>query len=168
MIVLPVRNTLDKVLCSLSLLVLISTACSGGTRELNGNGNRAIKSGNGGDSGHTLYFLDIRKPSIEQAVDPRSAGPGGYKFVQIEVAQVTNPKKHPLTFEVRYRSKSNATTLLGSFSLSPADNPGKFIVATQSKLKDEGAIILSLVTPDKIDSGDTIKVAVKKLQFLKG
>lgn len=92
----------------------------------------------------------------------------GYKFVQVEVTEVLNPKKFPLTFEVRYQSKSDVKTYLGSFSLYPSDNPGKFIVATQGRLKDEGAIVLSLVIPAKVDAGDTIKVTVKRIKFLRG
>lgn len=160
--------TLHKVFCCVSLLTLCSTACGSGTRELDGNGNRVIKSDTVVERDDTLYYLDINKPSIQQAIDPRNAGREGYKFVQIEVAEVTNPKKHHLTFEVRYQSKSNVNAFLGSFSLYPSDNPGKFIVPTQGKLKDEGAIVLSLVTPDRVGSRDTIRVAVKKLRLLKG
>jgi hypothetical protein len=169
MIAQPGKMTLHKVFCCVSLLMLFSTACSSGAVELvsNGNERRIIEGNEGAESDDTLYYLDINKPSIQQAIDPKIKGHERYKFVQIEVAEVTNPKKHLLTFEVRYQLKSNVT-YLGSFSLYPSDNPGKFIVATQGKLRDEGAIILSLVTPDKIDSRDTIRVAVKKLKLLKG
>ena len=114
----------------------------------------------------TLFYLDFRKPSVTQPVG--RGGPEGSKFVQVEVTEVLNPQKYPLTFEVRYQSKDNAKTYLGSFSLYPADKPGKFIVATQGKVKDEGAIILSLVVPAEVDTKDTIKVTVKKMNFLKG
>jgi hypothetical protein len=117
----------------------------------------------------TLYYLDINKPSIVQPLDPRHMEQGrAYKFVQVEVAKVVNPKKYPLTFQVYYQLSSDVKTYLGSFSLYPADNPGKFIVATQGKLKNEGAIVLSLVIPDNVDTGDTVKVAVKKIKLLKG
>jgi len=160
MVALPGRMTLLEVVCGVSLLMLLPTAY--------GDGNPVIEGQKVGSSDDALYYLDINKPSIQQAIDPRSAGHESYKFVQVEVAEVTNPKKHPLTFEVRYQSKSNVTTYLGNFSLYPSDNPGKFIVATQGKVKDGGAIILSLVTPDKTDSRDTIRVAVRKLQLLRG
>jgi hypothetical protein len=125
--------------------------------------------GNGvAKSDETLYYLDNNNPSLTQPLEAKDGPFDRYKFVQVEVTEVINPKKYPLTFEVRYLSKSNEKTYLGSFSLYPADNPGKFIVATQGKLKDEGAIILSLVVPDKIGAGDTIKVAVKKIKLIKG
>jgi hypothetical protein len=121
------------------------------------------------DDNETLYYLDIKKPSIVQPLDPRNMEQGRvYKFVQVEVAKVINPKKYPLTFQVHYQLSSDVKTYLGSFSLYPSDNPGKFIVATQGKLKNEGAIVLSLVIPDNVGTADTIKVAVKKIKFLKG
>ncbi|MEP7345070.1 MAG: hypothetical protein ABI877_07380 [Gemmatimonadaceae bacterium] len=118
-------------------------------------------------SGDTLNYLDLSKPSLRQALDPKETGHERYRFVQVEVIQVTNPQKHPLTFEVRYEPANGAASSLGSFSLYPADNPGKFIVATQGKLRDEGVIVLSLVTPDKIDGRDSIRVAVGRVKFLR-
>lgn len=123
----------------------------------------------GSDGNETLYYLDINKPGIVQPLDSRNMDQGrSYKFVQVEVANVVNPKKYPLTFQVHYQLNSDVKTYLGSFSLYPADNPGKFIVATQGKLKNEGAIVLSLVIPPDVEAGDTIKVGVKKIKLLKG
>jgi len=151
-----------------TLLLSLSTASGCGTSGQNGNGQDVvINSGKSGGSADTLYYLDINKPSFEQAIEPGIAANAMPKFVQVEVTQVTNPKKHPLTFEVRYRSTSNAPIYLGSFSLYPSDNPGKFLVATQGMVTGEGAIILSLVTPDKTDSRDVIRVAVKPPKLLK-
>lgn len=171
MITMLGKMTLHKMLCGVCLIMVLCTSCNcrtvelvnkGGSNNVNGENNDVIKSDD------TLYYLDLSKPSVTQPIDARSGGQQGFKFVQVEVTEVVNPKKYPLTFEVRYQSKNNVKTYLGSFSLYPADNPGKFIVATQGKVKDEGAIILSLVPPDKIDSRDTIKVAVKKIKLLKG
>ncbi|MBC7789157.1 MAG: hypothetical protein H7Z74_04345 [Anaerolineae bacterium] len=151
------------------LLISLSVASGCGTSGQNGNGKGVVtNSDQAGESADTLYYLDISTPSIEQAIDARIAANATPKFVQVEVTQVTNPKKHPLTFEVRYRSTSNAPIYLGSFSLYPSDNPGKFLVATQGKVTGEGAIILSLMTPDKIDSTDVVRVAVKPFTLLNG
>lgn len=119
-------------------------------------------------SDDTFYYLDNNKSSITQPLEPKNESLEGCKFVQVVVTEVLNPKKYPLTFEVRYQSKSGEKIYLGSFSLYPSDNPGKFIVATQGKVKGEGAIILSLVIPDKFDAKDTIKVTVKKMKLIKG
>jgi hypothetical protein len=41
-------------------------------------------------------------------------------------------------------------------------------VPTQGKVKNEGAIILSMVIADKVETGEQVKVGVKRLKFLKG
>jgi hypothetical protein len=33
-------------------------------------------------------------------------------------------------------------------------------------LKNEGAIVLTLVKPDKVDAGDVLKVAVRRISFV--
>ena len=164
MITMLEEMTLRKMFCCVCLSMVLCTSCNCRTVELanNGDSNKVMKSDD------TLYYLDLSKPSVTQPIEPRGGGQEALKFVQVEVTEVLNPKKYPLTFEVRYQSKDNVKTYLGSFSLYPADNPGKFIVATQGKVKDEGAIILSLVIPDKVDTRDTIKITVKKIRFLKG
>jgi hypothetical protein len=78
-----------------------------------------------------------------------------------------NPKKYALTFEVHYQPNPSEKVYLGSFSLYPSDNPGKFIVATQGKVKNQGVIVLTMVTPDKVETGDQVKVGVRKIRFLK-
>lgn len=172
MIVMLKKTALHELCCCVCLILLLCTSCSSRTVELvdSGDGDNVIKrddSNNVIKSGDS-YSLDLRKPSVTQPIEPRSGGHEGYKFVQVEVTEVVNPKKYPLTFEVRYQAKNDEKTYLGSFSLYPNDNPGKFIVATQGKVKNEGAIVLSLVIPNKIDAGDTIKVTVKKIKFLRG
>lgn len=113
-----------------------------------------------------LYYLDLKKPTIVQPIERKSESVESCKFVQVEVAEVVNPKKHPVAFQVYYQTSSNERVFLGSFGLYPSDNPGKFIVATQGKLKSEGAIVLSLEIPDNLDAADTLKVGVKKLRLV--
>jgi hypothetical protein len=110
--------------------------------------------------------LDLAKPSVEQEIDSITAHGGPYKFVQVEVVGVTNPKKHPLTFELRYRPRHGVETMLGEFSLYPPDNPGNFIVSTRGKIRDAGTITLSMTTPDRTGSGDVIRIAVKKPRLI--
>ncbi len=112
--------------------------------------------------------MDISNPSLSQPIEPTDEGVEGAKFVQVEVSEVLNPKKYALTFEVRYQPKSNTKIYLGGFSLYPADNPRKFIVPTQGKVKNEGAIVLSMVITDKVDTRDLVKVGVKRIKFVKG
>jgi hypothetical protein len=157
---------LKKVGCSISFSIILSTACSSKTVNLvkvenanRINSNRVIKD-------EELYYLDLNKPSIVQPIDPKLQSVEGYKFVQVEVAEVVNPKKYPLAFKVYYQTGADEKLYLGSFGLYPSDNPGKFIVATQGKLKKEGAIILTLEIPDNVAASDTIKVGVKKIKLV--
>jgi len=140
-----------KASCCLLLILLCGASCKGSS---------TIKS-------DTLYYLDANKRSIVQHIELKDFPKEGCKFVQIEVTKIVNPKMHSLTFEVSYQSEGDVKTNLGSFSPFPADNPGTFIVPAQEKVKNRGAIILSLVIPDKIDSGDTVQVTVKRMTLRK-
>jgi len=117
------------------------------------------------ESDDHLYYLDINKPNLSQPIEPTTDAAEVAKFVQVEVAEVHNPKRYGLTFDVYYQPVNGQKVQLGSFSLYPADNPGKFIVATQGKVKNEGAIVLSMVITDKVAAGDQVKVGVKRIRF---
>jgi len=67
---------------------------------------------------------------------------------------------------VHYQPTEGDKILLGSFSLYPVTNPGRFIVPTQGKVKSEGKIILSLAKSDRMVAGDVVRVGVKKLKFV--
>jgi hypothetical protein len=152
-----------------TFLLCLSTPSGCGTTAKNGEGEGVVAdSHQAGASADTLYYLDLNKPSIEHPIDIKVGANETLNFVQVEVTRVTNPRLHPLTFEVRYRSKDKVTIYLGSFSLYPSDNPGKFLVATQGKVRDTGAIIVSMVTSDKTDSTDVIKVSIKPPRLLEG
>ncbi|MCM3874456.1 MAG: hypothetical protein ND895_27510 [Pyrinomonadaceae bacterium] len=133
----------------------------------NANAIKPVTNNNALKSDETLYYLDLSNPSIRQPIEPTTDNVETARFVQVEVAEVLNPKKYALTFEVHYQSESNTKIYLGTFSLYPADNPGKFIVPTQGNVKKEGAIVLSLVMVDKVDVTAPVKVGVKRIKFLK-
>ncbi|MGH9872549.1 MAG: hypothetical protein ACRD9S_08800 [Pyrinomonadaceae bacterium] len=116
-------------------------------------------------SDEKLFYLDLKTPSIVQPIKSDDNAEGN-RFVQVEVVEVVNPKKHPVAFQVHYQTVANDKIYLGSFGLFPSDNPGKFIVATQGKLKNQGAIVLTLVRPDKVETEDVIRVGVKKIKFV--
>jgi hypothetical protein len=167
LIALPESAELSNVfLACVLMLFLAAHGC--GTRELGGNsqGEGVIKGQPDSTASDSVFHLDLARPTITQAIDPRKGRSERAKFVEVEVAAVTNPERHPMTFELRYQSRGEGTIYLGSFSLFPADNPGTFIVATQGKLRNEGAMVLSLVRPPGSSSGDSIRVGVKKLRFL--
>src|SRR5882724_7555870 len=123
MICMRGQMILHKLGCCLCFILILFTSCNGRTLQLSNdsNGGGVTKS----DDNETLYYLDIKKPSIVQPLDPGTMEQGrAYKFVQVEVAKVVNPKKYPLTFQVHYQLSRDVKTYLGSFSLYPSDNPG--------------------------------------------
>lgn len=138
------------------------TSCNGGSLDLV---NQKQQNKEAAESDETLYHLDLNKTQIEQPVEPGNREVEGSKFVQVEVSEVNNPQKYPVKFEVSYQPKDQEKILLGIFSLFPPNNPGKFIVPTQGRVKGEGKLILTLVTSDQAKAGDTLKVGVKRLQF---
>lgn len=115
--------------------------------------------------GDTLFYLDIARPSVAQAIEPRSDSSRMYQFVEVEVATVSNPDQRPFTFEVRYQRSRGDTIFLGAFSLYPSDNPGTFIVATQGKVGNEGTIILSIVRPPQSSDADRIQAGVRRIRL---
>jgi hypothetical protein len=162
------KTMLEKVYCVICLSIVLSPSCSSKTLELVNTGKSTRIDNDAAISDDKLYYLDLKKPSIVQPIDAKSEGIERYKFVQVEVAEVINPKKLPVAFKVHYQTRTNERIYLGSFGLYPSDNPGKFIVATQGKLKNEGAIVLSLVVPEKVDATDTLRVGVKKIKLVNG
>ena len=149
------------------------TSCNGRSLDLvsEGNANASVNSTNScaqkndTKSDEPLYYLDLNKPQIEQSVEPTDREVEKSKFVQVEVSEVNNPQKYPVKFEVSYQPKDQEKIFLGSFSLFPPNNPGKFIVPTQGKVRGEGKIILSMVTSEQAKTADTLKVGVKRIRF---
>jgi hypothetical protein len=127
---------------------------------------RSIDRQSSDESSDSLHYLDIRNPSMKQAIDSKDLQGGPPRFVRVEVGSVTNPKKHSISFEVHYQPSRGARMFLGDFSLYPADNPGTFIVATQGRIRDSGDLIVSLASPDKISASDSIRVGVKRLSLV--
>lgn len=117
-------------------------------------------------SDQAVYSLDLQKPEITQKILPDDGDPTKARFVQVEVVKITNPQKRPAQFEVHYQPNDGEKILLGGFSLYPSDNPGKFIVPTQGKVKAEGKLILSLVKSDQVVAGDVLQATIKPMKFV--
>jgi hypothetical protein len=154
------RTSLSKLFCCLSLIAIAGTSCD--SLDLSYR-----KSDPAAERGEAVYHLDSTKTSVAQPIEPRDKVEEGNKFVQVEVTEVVNPKRYAISFAVDYQLKSGTKMHLGDFGPYPADNTGTFIVPTQGKLKNEGAIVLSLVIPDKVEPGDALKVTVKRMKILK-
>ena len=163
-----------RLCCGLCLVTFAFASCNGTSLELvnQGNANASSSPANSTNpknqdskSDETLYYLDLNKPNIEQPIEREDRDVEGSKFVQVEVSEVNNPQKYPVKFEVSYQAKDQKKIFLGSFSLFPPNNPGKFIVPTHGKVKGEGKIILSLVASEQAKGTDTLRVGVKRIRF---
>ena len=148
----------------LMAVLCVSTQC--GAAELSANHNSA-NGNNASKSDEVLYHLDLRKPTVKQAISRDEHEVEQAKFVRVEVIEVENAKKYALKFEVQYERSNGDKLHLGTFSLFPADNPGNFLVPTKGLVEPEGNIILTMSTPDDVDSDAVIKVSIKKLKFVK-
>ncbi len=112
------------------------------------------------------YTLDGVTRSAVQTIDPEVTAPQTKKFVQINVAEVINPQRIPLSFEVHYRNVQGEKIFLGTFSLFPPDNPGTFIVATGGRLQTGGTVIVSLIPLQEINVQSEVQVCLKRIAFV--
>jgi len=136
-------------------------------QSANGNASTASSSSNQNHkSDQAVFSLDLQNPEITQKILPDDGDALKARFVQVQIIAVTNPQKHPAQFKVHYQPTSGERILLGGFSLYPPDNPGKFIVPTQGKVKADGMLILSLVKSDRIAAGDVFEVTVRPMKFV--
>ena len=112
------------------------------------------------------HELTLAARTAEVPVGPKAVAPRPKKFVQVEVAQVVNPRRIPLSFTVHYRPAGGDALLLGTFSLFPPDNPGTFIVATQGKLRVGGTVIVALVPLEETGEAPEVRVQVRRISFV--
>ena len=152
------------------LLAFAVASCAGTALNVGApqNANTTNSPSNQKDkSDQAVFSLDLQNPEITQKIRPDDGDPTKARFVQVEVIKIMNPLKRPAQFEVYYAPNNDGEKiLLGAFSLYPPDNPGKFIVPTQGKVKAEGKLILSLVKSDQVVAGDVVKVDVHPMKFV--
>ena len=117
------------------------------------------------DMSQANLTLTAKQRSAEQRLPENMRSPEKYKFVEVTVTSVENPGKHSVSFEVYYVAPNNERIFFGTFSLFPADNPGRFIVPTQGKLKGGGKLILTLVLPPEVRDTDPIKVTAREMKL---
>jgi hypothetical protein len=113
----------------------------------------------------TMFSLTLQHNTYDQPIRPEMVKKG-FRFVKIKISKVINPGMHFLAFEVYYRPPNMGKILLGSFSLYPADNPGEFIVSAKDIVSPEGDIILTMTSPDKIPTTDSVRVTGKQICFV--
>lgn len=142
------------------LTAALVVACGGGNGPLTGPGNApAAEPG-------PLSYISLASPALVQAITAEDMQAGRtYKFVQVEVAEVVNPRRQALSFDVSYEPPGGQRIPLGSFSLYPPDNPGHFIVPTQNRVRNEGAIVLTMTSPDTDEKSADVRVGVRRMRF---
>lgn len=111
------------------------------------------------------YELSLANPTAQQEIGADVRHPESQKFVEIEVTQVNNPQRLPLSFEVQFQPARGEKVRLGTFSLFPPDNPGKFLVATKTQLRAGGTLSVTLVPLRRTDDEEQIRVRLKRLSF---
>lgn len=148
------------------IMVLLSIACSRSpARGADSAASRIGDSISVPQQGSLLY-LDLASPSLVEPIGADAAAARTNKFVRIAVDSVVNPKKLPVSVRVDYAPAAGDRVHLGSFSLYPSDRPGTFIVATQGKVKDAGAIVLTLERPREAAPSDSLRLGVRRVSFV--
>ena len=115
-----------------------------------------------------MRYLDVANTTLTQPVDPASAKSGETKFVEVHVAEVVNPAKAGLSFEVYFEAAGAPRVRLGTFSLFPANNPGTFIVPTQGKLDRTGTLIVAMLVTEPVPAGVPLKVGIGRIALSSG
>jgi hypothetical protein len=110
--------------------------------------------------------LDLTSPALVEPLGEQAGAVRENRFVRVEVVNVVNPRRLPVTVRVDYAPPTGDRVHLGSFSLFPSDQPGKFIVATQGRVSSGGAIVLTLEKPRSVVPSDTIRIAIRPITFV--
>lgn len=95
------------------------------------------------------------------------ADPSAAKFVEIDVVDVSNPKRIRLAFDLFASEEKEERRLLGTFALFPPDHPGNFIVSPQGRLRTGSALVLSMRVLDDVTPDDTVRVEVRRMSLRK-
>lgn len=111
------------------------------------------------------HWLNLDHSTLRWPVEASTKGLGSARFVAVDVVRVENTARVALIFEVDFESSSGSRTKLGTFSLYPADRPGRFIVPTLGRVATPGAIVVSMRSPDRI--GDvTVKAHIGSIALV--
>jgi hypothetical protein len=147
-----------------ALLLSLCAACGAGTPAPS-DSPRVSSIMTATPSNDSLHQLSLRAPTVVQAITPVTGAEVRPRFVRIDVTAVTNPARVALSLEMRHRL-ADTETLLGTVSLFPADNPGRFIVPTLGRLNGGGQLVLTLVSPDSGAGRGEVRVTVRRLDFV--
>ena len=140
-------------------LAAFSWSCAGSQTAMDRKGKVEASAGEG-------YELTLSNPTAEQSIDPEVMASKAPAFVQIEVTEVDNPKRIPLSFVVDFEPPRGGKIYLGTFSLFPADHPGKFIVASQGKLHAGGKLRVTLTPLQSVTGDERVRARLGRFSFL--
>ena len=111
--------------------------------------------------------IDLAHPSVTRHMDLSATDPTLFRFVQIQIDPVVNPKHIGVLFDVGFVPDTGSPMHLGSFSLYPPDHPGTFIVATQHRVRSSGSIVVTLHTVPRVDITTSLSIGIARLSLLK-
>jgi len=111
------------------------------------------------------YTLSLENRKAEQRIPTGLNAPGNVKFVEINITEVMNPERIPVSFDLEFGPADGERVFLGTFSLFPPNNPGTFIVAAQGNLENTGSLILTLRPVQQVKPGDTLRIRVEPFAF---
>ncbi len=111
------------------------------------------------------FVLDLANRTASVPLGSELADPSAAKLVEIDVAEVSNPRRIGLSFEVRTMHQEGKPCFLGSFALFPPDRPGRFLVATRGSLRLGDVLEVSMVVLDEPSSDDRVRVGVKRISL---
>ena len=112
-------------------------------------------------------MIDLAHPSFAQPVEVSDSDAALPDFVQVRIVQVVNPRRIGVLFEVTFVPDSGSPVRLGSFSLFPPDNPGRFIVATQHRVRSAGSIVVSLRTVQPVDAATPLAIGIGSIALIR-
>jgi len=110
--------------------------------------------------------LDLAHPHLSQRID--NEDPAAFDYVRLSVAQVNNPKRVGLIFDVAFVADGGSRVQLGGFSLYPPDNPGSFIVSTRHLVNSAGFVVVSLHTATPVDPGTPLSIKMGPITLARG
>jgi hypothetical protein len=110
--------------------------------------------------------LDRTHSSISIPVEGSEQALRMARFVEVDIADASNPNRYSLSFEVTFQSKDRVRSTLGYFSLYPADRPGPFIVPTQGKLRGGGTVEVLMIVLDAPVTDAPVSVTIRAIHFV--
>lgn len=164
----PKTGTLVSIAAFCALLL----ACNGEAETSRAPGQtdaaeRAADDTEGGTLSESApLVLDLANRSVLYPIDLEIAARArAARIIEVEFAQLINPDRIRVIFEMHFRSESGDEIKLGSFSPFPPDNPGTYIVATEGVIKPGGAIIISMIPLDEVKPDQEVKVVIRDPSF---